>query len=204
MVLSGRSADLLYDARIRLKGLDLDFVSVEALGLPADRAHWHSNSGGPLLRRVFEPLGIGRDSHALDLGSGKGGAALTLATLPFATVTGVELSADLVRIAGDNARKMGLGNVSFIQADAATVRDLDRYTHIYLYNPFPCTVFQEVLVNLTASLSRRPRELTLVYRNPLCSDCLDASGQFEKQREFKHEEHWWFIYRHVPRIAAGK
>ncbi len=135
MIASGQTRELLYELAYRRKGLDLDSASVEALRLPASRAHWYSNSGGPQLERVLKTLRIPTGSVGLDLGCGKGGAAITLAQLPFTRVTGVDLSADLVRIATENVRRLGLTHVGFVHADASAFTDLDPYTHIYMVQP---------------------------------------------------------------------
>lgn len=198
MLAAGKTAELLYEFNNRRKGLDLAFASVEDMGLPGARAHWYSDSGGPQLARILKSLRIEPGSVGLDLGSGKGGAAITMAGQPFARVTGVELSADLARVATENVRRAGLRNVSFVAGDASEFRELDPYTHIYLYNPFPCVVLGEVLENLRVSLARRERELTLIYKNPVCDDAVAASGLFMKEREIKPAEHWWYIYRHHP------
>jgi SAM-dependent methyltransferase len=198
MLARGQGPQLLYEFRNRRRGLDLDFASVEQLGLPAARAHWYSDSGGPELSRVLDSLAIPRGSVGLDLGCGKGGAAITMARRHFARVTGVELSAELTQIARRNAERAGLRNLSFVHSDASAFTDLDDFTHLYLYNPFPCAVMGEVLGNLAASLARRDRELLLIYRNPVCDGAVSASGLFVRERELRPSEHWWYIYRHLP------
>ena len=203
MLADGKAAELFYEMRNRRLGLDLGFVSVQDLGLPPERAHWCSDSGGPEMRRVFDSLAIPRGSVGLDMGSGKGGAAITMARRYFASVTGVELSASLVNIAQRNAQLAGLENLRFVNSDASQFTDLDAITHIYLYNPFPCTVMKEVLANLRASFERCDRELVLIYRNPACDTEVSASGLFTRERELKPGEHWWHIYRHRPSAPAS-
>lgn len=194
----GHGAHLWYEFRNRRRGLDLEFVPVDALGVPSARAHWYSNSGGPEFLRILDSLAIPRGSVALDLGSGKGGAAISMARRHFARVTGVEISPALTLIAAENVRRARVDNVDLVTSDASEFTALDPYTHIYLYNPFPCVVMADVLRNLRDSLNRRARPLTLIYRNPVCDDAIAASGLFRREREFKQGEHWWYIYRHDP------
>jgi SAM-dependent methyltransferase len=203
-VASGRTDEIVYSLQNRLRGIDLEHVSVGDLGLPADRAHFHSSSGGPDCARILRTLPIPRGSVALDLGSGKGGAALTMARFPFAEVIGVELSEALVAIARANVERAGVRNVRFVQADASGFTDLDRVTHVYMYNPFPCVVMRAVIANLRASLLRRDRELTMVYKNPECHDAIvEAPRLFEKIQETKAGVHWWFVYRHAVRSGRA-
>jgi SAM-dependent methyltransferase len=198
-VASGRTDEILYSLQNRLRKIDLEHVSVDELGLPADRAHFHSSSGGPDCARILRSLRIPRGSVALDLGSGKGGAALTMARFPFAEVIGVELSDALIAIARANVARARLPNVRFVQADASAFTDLDRVTHIYMYNPFPCNVMRAVMENVRDSLSRRTRELTIIYKNPLCHQTIvETAGLFEKTDEKLLDEQWWYVYRHRP------
>lgn len=180
----GRLDILIYEARNRLKSLDLGFVALETLGLSRQSSESHSNSGGPDLARVLKKLKITRTSRALDLGSGKGGAVFTFRKFPFAEIVGIEISPELARIAETNLARLRLRNIHFVRADAATFNDLDRFTHVYMFNPFPCAVVKRVLANLAVSLARAPRCLTLIYNNPVCHETIMASGLFRVDHEF--------------------
>ena len=80
----------------------------------------------------------------------------------------------------------------------ASFTDLDRVTHIYMYNPFPCAVVAKVLVNLHASLRRADRQITMVYRNPVCDETIVGSQLFQRRETIQPDEHIWAIYRHMP------
>jgi len=191
----GRGDELRYRLWNRWKGVELGFVSAQDLGLPADRAHGHGSSGGPALARVFEHIDVPPGSVIVDLGSGKGGAALTLSRLGFDEVIGVELSASLIDVARRNAARLGRRNVRFIHADAAAFRDLDRVTHIYMFNPFPAEVLATVVAHLRSSLARVPRTVTVVYVNPAYAGVIEESGLFEIGPEGRLDEHAWRVYR---------
>ena len=183
-------------------GLDLDFVPAEGLGLSPDSPHHHSNSGGPDCARIFRSLRIPPGSVAADLGSGKGGAAITLRELPFEEIVGVEISPKLVSIANENATRLKLRNVRFVQCDAGAFTDLDRITHIYMYNPFPCEVVARVMKNIEASIESVDREITLIYRNPICDAVIRSSGLFERISSTMIGEHECIIYRYAPRSVS--
>jgi predicted RNA methylase len=194
-LLQASIAELRYRLWNKWKGVDVAFASTADLGLPPP--HFHYSSGGPVLARVFRTIDIPPGSVALDLGSGKGGAALTLSRAGFAEVIGVELSGTLVEVARRNAERLGRPNVRFFQGDAAAFQDYDRVTHIFMYNPFPCEVMTHVMTNLHASLDRAPRPMTIVYRKPLCHEVIMASGLFEAGPERRHrpDVHSWRVYR---------
>ncbi len=57
-------------------------------------------------------------ARILDLGTGSGAIALSLAReRPQARVTGVDISAAALAVARDNARRLAIGNVDFLQSD---------------------------------------------------------------------------------------
>ena len=63
---------------------------------------------------------------------------------------------------------------------------------------------QGVLATVRASLARRERTLTLIYKYPLCHDALVAAPTlFTKVHERKLGEHWWRVYVHRPERGDG-
>jgi SAM-dependent methyltransferase len=175
---------LPYRLAMKCRRIDLSWVSAEESGV-SGRGEWHSNSGGPNLETVLNGLDISPSDAALDLGCGKGGALLTMARYPFRRVDGVELSCELAGIARTNIRKLCLRNASVFCCDAAEFTDLDIYSHLYMYNPFPEPVLKDVLANLEASRLRMARKLTIIYKNPVYENALLAAG-FRKAAEYRH------------------
>jgi SAM-dependent methyltransferase len=164
--ITGDVAYLAYAAWTRLHRLDFAHTSLDHLGLSPERSNLHAASGGPDLARVLKRLGVPPGSRVLDLGSGKGSACVTLAAFPFSEVVGVECSRTLVEIAQANIARLRLSNVRFVCVDAAAFTDLDRFTHVYLFNPFPPVVLRQVVKNLRDSLDRQPRTLMVIYKYP--------------------------------------
>ncbi|MDQ2946720.1 MAG: hypothetical protein M3Y27_12370, partial [Acidobacteriota bacterium] len=77
----------------------------------------------------------------------------------------------------------GITNATIFQSDAADFTNLDWYTFIYMYNPFPEPVMTRTIQNICRSLTRRDRRITLVYKNPV-HDYLFAETPFRKIMEF--------------------
>ncbi|MBW3622607.1 MAG: class I SAM-dependent methyltransferase [Armatimonadetes bacterium] len=184
MLRHGKMSELRYSFWKRYHGLDLESVGVERLGLSPERSEDYTNSPGPSLERVLRALALPPGRAALDFGSGKGGAVFTLAAFPFEEVAGVELSKELVRVAERNRTRLRLEKVRFYCMDATEFTDLDRYTLVYMFNPFTDLVFMPVLHNLIESLKRHPRDLTLIYKNPVYHENVVETGAFVLSRTF--------------------
>jgi hypothetical protein len=135
------------------------------------------------------------------LGCGKGGAMITLAKY-FSRVDGVEISSELAEIARNNLRRAHASRSEVYCADATEFTDLDRYTVVYMFNPFTAPVVSQALANLRESLRRRPRALRLIYRNPVCDDVVTAAG-FRRVATFNVGTQPIYIYDGPPSHNAN-
>lgn len=108
---------------------------------------------------------------------------------PFSHVHGIEVSPQIAAIARHNFGKLRIPDerVGVDIADAREFEGLDEFNYLYLYNPFPDQVFEPFLGRVTASLSRRPRNLTIIYNNPVCHDQVMSTGFFQKVLELPAE-----------------
>ena len=111
----------------------------------------------------------------IDLGSGKGRTLLMASDYPFHQVIGVELLPELNLVAQENIRvyKGGVGNrVRSICGDARTFVFPNHPTVLFLFNPFPQPVLEEVLAKLMQSLKEHPRAFYVIYYNPVLESVL--------------------------------
>jgi len=197
---SFQKKDARFQLRMKCRGVDLSFNSVEELGLNPLLASPHGNSGGPALDVMLNCLTITPSDSILDLGCGKGGAMITLAGWPFARIDGIELSPKMVKIGQRNLRRLGCARGTIKLCDAAEFTDYDPYTFLYTFHAFNAPVTIRVLKNIQASLERLPRKLTLIYKNPVDHDLVVGAG-FRQTLEFTHAVPRYRIYETNGRIA---
>jgi SAM-dependent methyltransferase len=175
----------------RLRGVDFTSVAQpEDVGLNPARAHMVTPSDARALRRVFRELRITSTDAVIDVGCGKGVAMKCMLEFPFLRVDGIEASAHIAQIALANLRtlKVDARRYSVTIADAAEYTPLDRYTHLYFFNPFPCHVMASFMTNVLASLARSPRPVTIVYDNPVCHETIVGTGAFVRhERDYPDE-----------------
>lgn len=108
-------------------GSALDAAGLDRAALqPADLApvdEFHIR-GRTATMEIVEALGLTADSHVLDLGSGLGGPARTLAELTGCTVTGVDLTPEFCEAATALSEWTGLSGRTRFQVGDATATDL--------------------------------------------------------------------------------
>jgi hypothetical protein len=100
--------------------------------------------------------------------------------LPFSRIDGLEYNHGLAETARKNFEELfpGSGRFHVYEGDAALFADYDRYTYVYLYNPFNAEVLARVCDQLLASLRRAPRRLVILYQAPFHWDVLKERGFF--------------------------
>lgn len=106
----------------------------------------------------------------IDLGSGKGRALLMASGYPFARIIGLELLSELNAIAVQNIARFKSDEqkcfaIESHAADARRYEFPNEPTVLYLFNPFPEYVLEEVLMNLRVSLVKMPRSFYVIYHN---------------------------------------
>jgi SAM-dependent methyltransferase len=185
-------------------GMDtLGYVPHAALEFDESRGKAYEASGWSTLltlRTAFRELGFTDRDVFVDFGSGKGRAVYWAARYPFRRVIGVELSARLSTIArrniDRNRHRLTCRDIELVTADVTQYAIPDDVTVVYLYNPFHGDIFADVVERLCASVRRNPRQLCLIYVNPVLHDLLAQQGF-----RVKRQGSTFRIYTYVPADA---
>jgi SAM-dependent methyltransferase len=146
---------------------------------PSDPALFHASIRGLKIDyRQFE---------FIDLGSGKGRTLLMASEYPFQRIVGVEAVPALHRVAVENIRRYKdetqkcLALESICQ-DARDFQFPPARLVVFLFNPLPEAGLRAVMGNLRASLRMHPRQLYVVYHNPLLEHVIVEGGLLCKLR----------------------
>jgi SAM-dependent methyltransferase len=163
------ASDTVQDFRLGIRTTRRE--SPTALGIDNPCSEKYAPSDYRSLRAVLRELELhaGRDAF-LDYGSGKGRVLIMAAGMPFRRVVGIELSADLNRLAQRNLRRarrhLRCSQIEILQADAASFEVPDDITVAYFYSPFTGETLRGALDQLHASWRRRPRQLRILFKDP--------------------------------------
>jgi SAM-dependent methyltransferase len=122
------------------------------------------------------------DFTFIDLGSGKGRVLLLASQLPFKRIIGIEFSRELMQIARANLTRCARvgSHIDLLWMDVEDYEFPTDQSVVYLYNPFDEKVMVRVINNLRLSLVRHPRELYIVYCNPLHASVIDRANVFTR------------------------
>jgi len=121
----------------------------------------------------------------IDIGSGKGRTLLMASDYPFRRILGIELLADLHRIAQENIAKYRSESQQCFSMESSCcdarefVLPLEP-TLFYLFNPLPESGLRQLLRHIEESLQTHPRPVVLLYHNPLLETVLASSPVFKK------------------------
>lgn len=142
-----------------------------------------------VFRHIMRSLTIAHERFTFcDLGSGLGRTLLLASDYPFHAIVGVEFSETLHRIAEENIRiyrssRQKCFAIRSTWMDAAEWPIPDEPTVFFLYNPFLPPVMTRVLTNIKESLDRAPREVVIVYYNPLSAHVIEDFGFLPHKQE---------------------
>ena len=121
----------------------------------------------------------------IDIGSGKGRALLMASDYPFKKILGVELLPDLNRVALQNIRDyksatQQCGSIDSVCADARVFEFPPDPLVVYLFNPLPEDGLVGLMHHLSESIVRNPREVWVLYHNPILERVLESLPTFQK------------------------
>jgi hypothetical protein len=124
----------------------------------------------------------------VDLGSGKGRALLLASRYPFRRIVGVEIAPELSEAAAANIQRFAAPWQRCREIEAHT-GDAAEFVYpagpfvLFLYQPFLVPVLKRCLKNLAKSLSTEPREIYVVYVNPVFEREMKNVPGLERQWE---------------------
>ncbi len=122
-----------------------------------------------------------QDYTFIDFGSGKGRAILVASRFPFKRIIGVEYCPKLNGIARDNLLQFPdaekkCTDIELSCTDAATYPIPEEDLIIFLFNPFSDAIMKELIGNVRDSLERFPRNVFVLYANPVHGELWKDAG----------------------------
>ena len=128
--------------------------------------------------RLLERVPLPPESVLVDFGCGKGRVLLLAVLRGIRKAVGIEFSPELCAIARKNINivEQATGSrldISVIEGDVTHYEIEDDQNVFFFFNPFDDVVLEAVVKNIKKSLQRKPREIAVIYYNPVHSHILD-------------------------------
>jgi len=128
-----------------------------------------------------------KDFTFIDLGSGKGRAAVLALSYPFRRIVGVEFALELHRVAAANLTSLAatgrdVRRIEFVHADATSFNFPDEPSVIYLYHPFEGDVMHRVVQRVLRAHAANPRPIFILYANPFLESYWIKAGFVSMKR----------------------
>jgi 16S rRNA G966 N2-methylase RsmD len=160
-----------------------DLTSLEELDIDIEHATIYMPVSYDLLEEIFSQLTPKKLNHFLDIGCGKGRALCVAAHKGFKKVTGIDFSKELCAVAEKNLTqtKQQIPSIQYkvYNNDAFYFNIPTDVDCIFLFNPFDEVIMSGVVENIIISLEETPRNLFIVYVNPLNKELFLSQGFVE-------------------------
>jgi len=171
-----------------------ELKSLEKKGVDTSHATIYMPISYVLLQEIFKQLPKKPAKHFLDIGCGKGRVLCVAAHLGFNNITGIDFSKQLCEDALVNLaltkEKVPALQYKVVTKDAMNYEIPADVDCIFLFNPFDVVIMGAVVFNIMESAQEYPRDITVVYANPLYQDLFLEEG-FEEvfhTKEMKYLE----------------
>lgn len=188
----------------------LTHVRLDALSIPSKnkaRGVEYQPTRIRPFKALMKALRFPAGSVFVDFGCGKGRVLLLAAHYGFARVVGVEFSPELCRIAENNIaaykKKTGIGtDMTIVAADAVHYEIQDDDNVFYMFHPFRADVVKRVVDNICRSLTKRQREVFIIYLYPSCRDQIEKKGVFFVHGEYVLGDGRFVVYTNRKQTGA--
>ena len=162
---------------------DLTLLNVE--GSNKDHASIYQGANYYLLEKAFDYLvEAGASGDLVDFGSGKGRIMIVAAHYGFKQITGIDFAPALCNMARKNidSIKGNFPEVKFnVLCDDAVNYTIQHTENVFFFfNPFDEIVMLKVVKNILQSHRKNPREIFVVYINPVEKEIFLSAG-FEEE-----------------------
>lgn len=157
-----------------------DLKSLSKKGIDTGHATIYMPVSFVLLEKILERLGSTPQQHFLDIGCGKGRAMCIAAHFGFTQLTGIDISPELCEASSENlaSTKKQFPHLHYcvITKDALNFEIPPSADCIFLFNPFDVVIMGAVVNNIVESARAFPREINVIYANPIYQDLFFDEG----------------------------
>jgi len=203
----GALADLVVRGSVQLENALYEYkLGIRTRGLYNwTPANWNESEhvyyGSTLYRRIFrilDALQLGKADTFVDLGCGKGRVACCASRYPLAEVIGIEDVPELCQMARTNLASLRSrrAQATILNAKAEDFAFASG-TVIYMFHPFGPKTLSAVLSRLRQGTTDNPRQVRIVYVNPVHERVLGQTDWLEMYDRWPARRRLWTEIMHA-------
>lgn len=145
------------------------------------RDYWPSEK--KYVHKALAELDFHNKLNFLDVGCGKGYVLYLATAYPFERIAGIEYSKEIFSILERNMAQLRRADIALFNTDARAFTAYGEYDVIYFFNPFGEKIMRDVIEAILNQM-KKEKEYTIIYYNPVCSECVLRTGIFKLIKEF--------------------
>lgn len=174
------------ERKYQVNTIDVDTLkTLSVKGDHKNNASIYQGANYYLLEKAFTYLEEEiQGGNFVDFGCGKGRAIVVAAYYGFANITGIEFAPSLCAKANENISHIQhlypATHFTIICEDAITYKVNQSDKVFFFFNPFDDKVLLPVVKNILQSLKEFPREIFVIYINPLYKEIFLSAGFTEE------------------------
>ena len=169
--------EIYFEKKLGINTLHIENLeTLETLSNDYDNNHHYQGASYYVLGLLFDELKKHTTNTSfIDYGCGKGRVLIMAAIKGFKKIVGIDLAKELCVISSENIDKVksqfSKTQFTIEQADATLYTNIDQIQTFFFFNPFGRSVMDKVVEQIDKSIIRNPREVFIIYINPLYVDC---------------------------------
>lgn len=176
-----KTIGMLRDERVYEKRLHIRTSRIENPGQGGTDNHHYQGAGYSVLFQALRTLPEhARQKPFIDYGCGKGRALFVAEQCGFTHLLGIDIAVELLKDASENLKtypqKNPQSRFEFILSDATQYDIPGDAAVFYFFNPFGENIMKKVIDNILASAKSHPRDVYVVYINPVFREAFVEAG----------------------------
>lgn len=178
-IMANRVFDCHFDFKYKTDTINrISLADLTVSGTNKERGSFYQPTMALSFNRLLKAISLPPESVLVDFGCGKGRVLLLAVLGGMKKAVGIEFSPQLCRIAESNINivEKAIGarlEITVIEGDVTDYEIEDDQNVFFFFNPFDDVILAAVVENMKKSLHRKPRQVAIVYYNPVHSHVMD-------------------------------
>ncbi len=163
--------------REKARGLDFTLPAASDEVINSDVYNGYCKTPEKHMEKILDSLDVDYTRCGfIDIGCGKGAVLRVARKFPFQKIAGIDIDADLIKIARRNMQILKYPEIQCIAGNALEFRQYGDFDVFFFFNPFSREILEQVVAAILESQEKRPRKIWVIYHHPLYFQVMENAG----------------------------